>query len=295
MRCSGWSRPRHSEETGSPGTTEYPCRRRGGSEWSRHPAQCAFAQLRLRSRAESAGASQLEEIAETSPDLLVREVLELYGPDEPLPEYWQLVPRNPRHWLAGFATAMGAAWQVLGPRWQGTEALRAREIERVGAAVVSGSLDALLVSMSPRSAFADQTLYLPDLNPYRVQLGGRRVVLVPLASGNSASVFNLDEPDLVWFGYPVPGIERLGEDGSGPQPRDTLTLLLGPVRASLLRALARPVSMGRLAAELNMEPSNTTYHCKQLVAAGLVARTRAGREVRVCRTPRGDALVDLLS
>lgn len=239
--------------------------------------------------------SQIEEIAETSPDLLLREVLELHGQDEPLPEYWQLALRNPRHWLAGFATAMGAAWQVVAPVWQGTKALRARETERVGVAVVSGSLDALLVSMSPRSAFADTTLYLPDTSPYRVQLGGRRVVLLPMASGSSASVFNLDEPDLVWFGYPVPGIEHLAEAGMESQPRDSLALLLGPIRAGLLRVLAKPVTMGRLAAELRIDPSKTTYHCKQLVAAGLVTRARAGREVRVRRTLRGDALVDLLS
>jgi DNA-binding MarR family transcriptional regulator len=107
-------------------------------------------------------------------------------------------------------------------------------------------------------------------------------------------VFNLDEPELVWFGYPMPGLETLTAPML-PAGTDALTLLLGPIRATILRALARPVTMGTLATQLNSGPSTATYHCVQLASAGLVFRRRDGREVRVQRTPRGDALVDLLS
>jgi DNA-binding MarR family transcriptional regulator len=53
--------------------------------------------------------------------------------------------------------------------------------------------------------------------------------------------------------------------------------------------------MGGVAEDLDAGPSTATYHCTQLASAGLVVRRRVGREVRIHRTPRGDALVDLLS
>lgn len=76
---------------------------------------------------------------------------------------------------------------------------------------------------------------------------------------------------------------------------DALPQVVGPVRAEILRFLAVPSTMGSLAAELGVAPSLATYHCGPLIAAGLVARTRTGRTVRVERTPLGDALVELLS
>jgi DNA-binding MarR family transcriptional regulator len=76
---------------------------------------------------------------------------------------------------------------------------------------------------------------------------------------------------------------------------DALSQLVGPVRAAVLRLLAEPTTMGGLAAELAVAPSLATYHCAPLISAGLVARVRTGRTVRVQRTPRGDALVGLLT
>lgn len=239
--------------------------------------------------------TQIEGIAETPPTVLVREVYELYGEKARLPEYWEVALRDPRRWLAAFATAMGAAWQVLAPVWRDTKVLRVRETERVGAAVVRGALDVLLASIDPRNVFADRTLYLPDTEPCRVRLDSRRIVLIPMMTRSAVSVFSLDEPDLVWFAYPVPGIEHLGDDGVRSLSPNSLKVLLGPIKARLLRVLTRPFTMGTLASELRLEPSTATYHCKQLVSAGLVARVQAGREVRVWRTPRGDALIDLLS
>jgi DNA-binding transcriptional ArsR family regulator len=240
-------------------------------------------------------------IADVSPDLL-GEGVEQLGPGEP-PAPWRGALRRPRQWLDLYVKALTAAWQAYGPIWQQAAALRTREAERIGAAVVTGALDALLSNLSNRTRYADQTLYLSDRHPYRVELNDRPVTLVPLVSGTAASVFNLDEPDQVWLGYPVPGLERLrdgtapsGPSGpSGPSTKDSLSLLLGPIRAAILRALDRPTSMGGLADHLAAGPSTATYHCSQLASAGLVVRQRVGREVRIQRTPRGDALVDLLS
>ncbi|MEV8375576.1 winged helix-turn-helix domain-containing protein [Kribbella sp. NPDC056861] len=234
---------------------------------------------------------QLAQVADVSPDELSEGVDQLGEGDVPQP--WQSALRQPRRWLSLYVRVLSAAWQAYAPIWQQSTALRARETERIGAAAVTGGLDVLFASLSNRVRYDAETLYLSDRHPYRVELAERPVVLVPLVSGATASVFNLDEPEQAWLGYPVPGLSRLGT--STPEATDSLTLLIGPIRASILRALNRPSSMGGLADHLDAGPSTATYHCTQLAAAGLVLRQRAGREVRIQRTPRGDALVDLLS
>jgi DNA-binding transcriptional ArsR family regulator len=196
--------------------------------------------------------------------------------------------------LSLYVRLPSAAWHAYSPIWQQSTALRNRETERIGAAAVSGGLDVLFAGLSNRVRYEADTLYLSDRHPYRVELDDRPIVLVPLVSGSAASVFNLDEPECAWLGYPVPGLGRLGA-GPTQSAKDGLTLLIGPIRASILRALDRPNSMGGLADHLDAGPSTATYHCIQLASAGLVLRQRVGREVRIRRTPRGDALVDLLS
>ncbi len=235
---------------------------------------------------------QLASVADLSPDDLSKGV-ELLSPEEP-PLPWRGALRQPRKWLGLYVRLLSAAWQAYAPIWQQSSVLRTRETERIGAAAVTGGLDVLFAGLSNRVQYKAETLYLSDRHPYRVGLGDRPIVLVPLVSGSAASIFNLDEPDHAWIGYPVPGLARLGV-GSPHTANDSLTLLIGPIRASILRALDRPTSMGGLAEQLAAGPSTATYHCSQLASAGLVLRQRAGREVRIERTPRGDALVDLLS
>jgi DNA-binding MarR family transcriptional regulator len=102
-------------------------------------------------------------------------------------------------------------------------------------------------------------------------------------------VFNLNESDRVWIGYPLQSATP-AENG-----HDALNLLVGPLRGTILRALSQPTTMGRLARRVNANPSTLTYSCRQLESADLIARERIGREVRIVRTDRGEALLDLLS
>ncbi len=71
--------------------------------------------------------------------------------------------------------------------------------------------------------------------------------------------------------------------------------MVGQLRAAILRATAHSLTMGELAVLLNCSPANATHHCRHLVDAGLLARHREGRHVRISRTERGDAVVELLS
>jgi DNA-binding transcriptional ArsR family regulator len=86
---------------------------------------------------------------------------------------------------------------------------------------------------------------------------------------------------------------RRPADGAGPE-NDALELVLGPVRAKILRASAKPLPIGWLARILHCAPNTVTYHCDQLEGAGLIARERRGPSVLIGRTQRGHKIVELL-
>ncbi len=233
----------------------------------------------------------LERLAALSPDLLAEQIAQQFG-DAP---HWRAVLDRPGVWLRRYVAVLTSSWRAYAPFWHRAQPLFGRETERIGAAAVSGSLDTVLGGISARWRFTDQTLYLPDVDPTRFELADRPVVFVPVASGSRASVFDFDRTDRVWLGYPLPGLGNLLSAAPTTTPGDRLALLLGPARAAVLRATAGSITMGELAAALNVRPSAATYHCDHLVSAGLLDRERRGREVRISRTERGDALLDLMS
>lgn len=76
---------------------------------------------------------------------------------------------------------------------------------------------------------------------------------------------------------------------------DSLSELLGPARARVVRALDQPQTTGDLAHELQVAPSTASEHLRGLVAARVVGRSRHGRRVLYHLTDEGRQLVDLMS
>ncbi|TQE31476.1 ArsR family transcriptional regulator [Streptomyces ipomoeae] len=70
-------------------------------------------------------------------------------------------------------------------------------------------------------------------------------------------------------------------------PSAEMARLLGPTRAGLLAALARPASTAQLAARHFLSAATVSYHLGVLHRAGLVARARSGRSVLYRRTAEG--------
>lgn len=82
--------------------------------------------------------------------------------------------------------------------------------------------------------------------------------------------------------------------GDPVQPAaDSLAILLGPARAAVLRLAAHTSTMGEIATALCS--GSATYRCRFLESVGLLTRRGRGREVRPHHTPRGRALLDLMS
>lgn len=243
-------------------------------------------------------AEQVESLLDTAGDTVVAQLAAMFGPA--VPGRWRAVADDPARWLAGYAKATREVWDRYAPIWRRGLPLLEREAERVGTAAVRGGTEALLANLHPRLRYRDGVLSIDDPEPAVYELAGRRLVLVPTMGSRNDVTANFDLPGAVWIGYPVPGLTGLWQDIDLDGPRrlapapDALTLLLGKQRGALLRLAAKPVGVGALASALGCAPSTATYQCDQLAAAGLIIRERRGREVRVLRTGRGDALVDLL-
>jgi DNA-binding MarR family transcriptional regulator len=240
-------------------------------------------------------ASQFTQLADLSPDTLLDELETEFGGT--VPPQWRPVVEHPQQWIHAYARLLECVWREFHPIWKNAEGLIRGETERVGAALVQGCAEAILQGLSGRFHLVGDSLQLPDPQGATYTLNERRLILVPIVSGPGASMFAMDHPDLVWIGYPLPGIGRLWETSAMParQAKDALSLVVGQLRAAILRAAAQPLTMGELAVLLDCSPANTTHHCRHLVDAGLLERHREGRHVRISRTERGDAVVDLLS
>ncbi|MET8976887.1 helix-turn-helix domain-containing protein [Streptomyces sp. NPDC004539] len=240
-------------------------------------------------------AFQFTQLTDLSPQTLLDELESEFGGT--VPPQWRPVVDRPAQWIHGYADVLQRVWREFRPVWRIAEPSLRREAERVGAAVLQGCGEAVLQDLSGRFRLAGESLRLPDPQAQTYELGGRRLLLVPIVSGPGASMFALDRPDLVWIGYPLPGVGRLWEASvTPPGPvKDPLSLVVGPLRAAVLRSTAQPLTMGELAALLDCSPANATHHCRQLTDAGLLERHRQGRNVWISRTERGAAVVELLS
>lgn len=238
-------------------------------------------------------AHHLEQIEEVSADTLLAEIEGEFGGD--VPARWRPVVRRPKMWKDAYARLMRSVWNEIAPVWRAAGRLVEREAERVGAATVGGSLDCVLAGLGPRLRLRGTTLRLPGRQGETSELGGRRLILVPVVSGGGASLFSFDLSDAVWIGYPVPGLGGLwGNDEPRDRSSAPLSLLLGEARAAVLHALSAPLTSGEIAERLHYAPATVTYHCTRLEAAGLLERLRCGQHVLVRRTDRGEELMNVL-
>jgi DNA-binding MarR family transcriptional regulator len=238
------------------------------------------------------------ELATADPELLAAEVAAYHSPAEP-PAAWRPLLDDPAAFLAAYRRVVGAACASFAPLWRQADTLIGRETERIGLAAVTGGLDGLLTGLDSGVRYQDGALRLPHVCAGNLaDLGRRPLVLVPLASGYTASMYGADRDDALWIGYAVPGLGRIAgrrgrkDDEAGG---DGLSLVLGPVRAEILRSLPRRPTVSELAHHLHVGVSTATYHCRHLEAAGLLHRERHGRQVRLHPTERATALCHLLA
>ena len=235
----------------------------------------------------------VRQLAEMDEAEFSRDVATLWNERPPGP--WRAVVDRPRPWLEAAGRAMVVAWELCSVHWRSAELLLRREEARVGTAVVTGTLDLLIERLDPRLHVSDGCVEFDAACGRTVDLDGRPLVLVPLLVPGRRAMVGFDEPEAAYIAYPLPGIGAGAPATADGDRQDRLSALVGPIRASVLRALDRPLSMQVLASTVHCAPSTLTYHCDQLVAAGLLLRERHGRLMWVSRSERGEKLLDVLA
>lgn len=123
-----------------------------------------------------------------------------------------------------------------------------------------------------------------------VDCRGSGLVLVPSVMSSWGCMVITESPAQPTLFYPARGVTEGWARESG-DIADSLSALLGPVRAGiLLRAhVARTTS--QIAADADVAVSTASHHLSVLRGAGLLISTRDGNRMMHLRTPLGEALV----
>lgn len=211
-----------------------------------------------------------------------------------LPSRWRQVARAPKRWLAGYAAACLESYRIVETEVHSGKALAERESVRVGTAVVRGATLDLLTALFEGASRSGHVLRVPAMHGRSLRLSAAGLTLVPVLAGSPFRACGFTGDTVTHLVYPLrpapaPAPDRRRRDPGAAE----LGVLLGAQRASILRAVAAPVSAGKLASHLACTPSLVTHHLDALVGAGLVERHRRGRHVFVERTERGAALLEL--
>lgn len=233
------------------------------------------------------------DVLEMFADYPADQVVDSIRREHPRPDtspVWRPILRRPSQWVRNYGSGLHSVSRAFGDRWAPMHARLSRESERIGAAAVGGSVDGLLATLSPRMQFDGTTLRFDHAVPGAYQLAGRRLILTPMVAGAHMLMSVVDHPDYVWIAYPVTQAAQRTPRRHG----DGLVLVLGDVRAAVLRALDVPRSMSDLADLVLVAPNTLSFHCRRLEDADLVARRRSGKRIWCVRTPRGTELIDLL-
>jgi hypothetical protein len=242
----------------------------------------------------SSVAEHAEFLADADGAILTEEVCRLWG--ERPPDPWRTVLDRPRAWLRAAAQAFLDAWIVGEVHYRAADLLARREEARVGSAAITGNLGLLLDGLDPRLHVCEGFLVFDADCEQTIRLGDRQVALVPMLVPARRMIVDFESLDCAYVAYALPGANPgLAPRSPESAAADRLTALLGPVRATILRALDRPLPMRVLARTVHCSPSTLTYHCDQLAAAGLLLREPQGRSMLVCASERAQGLIDLLT
>ncbi|MEN3281754.1 MAG: hypothetical protein V7607_2894 [Solirubrobacteraceae bacterium] len=235
--------------------------------------------------------AELERVRATDHDVVRADVAECYGDVVPPP--WDAFLTRPSEMLDRLAEGLYAYWQVaLADDWPRLRAvLEGDLLGRARSLALSGP-EAVLEELHPRVRWRRPLIEL-DKPCDDMHLEGRALVLIPLAFSSGVLLANQAREQVLALGYQARGTAELAApEPAGDDPR--LDLLLGPGRATVLRALEQPATTTALAVRLSYAPSTVSAHLDVLSRAGLVDRHRVRRSVFYGLNETGRSLVALL-
>jgi DNA-binding transcriptional ArsR family regulator len=231
-------------------------------------------------------AGELESMRATPPDRVAAELAGVPG----LPAaVASRIRAGPHTAIARLATTLQAYRDIaLAGHWPRIAALLEADVLWRSKRLATGGAAALFEDLHQTIAWHRGHLTAADPHDHSGSLAGEGLLLVPTVM-TWPGVRKMITPCQPLLAYPARGIATLWETGPPPAPR-ALAALIGPTRAALLTALAEPSSTTSLAGRLQITPGAVSQHLSVLRDAGMVTRSRAGRQVLYRRTRTGDTL-----
>lgn len=233
-------------------------------------------------------AEELEAVRATPPDRVAAELAGVPG----LPAAVAgRIRADPHAAIARLAGTLQAYWDIaLAPHWPRIAALLEADVLWRSKRLAAGGTAALFEDLHETIAWRRGRLTAADPHHHTGSLAGEGLLLVP-AVMTWPGVRKMIEPYQPMLAYPARAIATLWETGPPPSPR-ALGALIGQTRAAMLTTLTEPCSTTTLAHRLQVTPGAVSQHLSVLLDAGMVTRSRVGRQVLYRRTRSGDMLAD---
>lgn len=223
-------------------------------------------------------AEQLDQIAATPPDVVVRDLLAT-TPKRPLSPFGRALRDDPPGLLPQLVTAVKVWYdEAIAPDWPRIRALLEADIAHRAGLLAEGGAGQLFDRLHPTLRWAGDRVVSDD--PWRLDfdLGGRGLALNPGIFTDRRVLWNLLEDSPPGGTYPVRAVATLWEVPPAPAG-DPLARVIGSGRAALLTLLDTAATTTDLARRTGMSCANVSQHLSALHTAGLVSRSRQGRHV----------------
>jgi DNA-binding transcriptional ArsR family regulator len=223
-------------------------------------------------------AEQLEQIAHTPPDVVVRDLLAT-TPKRPLSAFGRALLVDPVGLLPQLVEAI-QVWhdEAIAPDWPRIRALLDADVAHRAAQLADGGAGRLLGDLHPTLRWLGDRVVSDDPFERDFDLGGRGLALNPGVFTGRRVLWNLLEESPPGGTYPVRAVGTLWEQTPMPSG-DPLARVVGSGRAALLDLLDAATTTTDLARRTGMSGGNVSQHLAALHAAGLVTRVRQGRHV----------------
>jgi DNA-binding transcriptional ArsR family regulator len=226
-----------------------------------------------------------------------------------LSRVWGDRPGRPPAWVRGLADGDREAVDlmlralrdlheaVVAPQWDSVLASFHADVARRLLVLAAGGHEALFGTLHPLLRWRRDGLDRPGAGA-AVDLRGDGIVLMPSAFWTGEPKISLTDggrPSILF--YPAqPNGQLAAKDGpmADAAARDSLAALIGPTRATVLRALREPRGTADLAGTARISLASASEHAKVLRDAYLIETRREGRAVRHSLTPLGRTILGQL-
>lgn len=189
-----------------------------------------------------------------------------------------------------FLHAMKATFAaVVQPYWADVRANHHAELIKQGRTVTSRGVGAMLTTAIAGARWCGDWLLIDSPYERTVRLGGRGLVLTPVAFWSGPPLIGgfPDRPLLLAYPAPATLSLRVGNES------DPLAAVLGTTRAAVLRLLVTEHTTSDIARRLGISPATASEHAAALRAARLITSRRDGKAVVHHAAALGRDLIDV--